>query len=80
MKSHLPRLGEQLRKARKRNFPEDDLHAFAIRIDVSRATLQKMEKGDLTVGIGKYFSAASVLNLQATFNQLFHEEKGLFDE
>jgi hypothetical protein len=80
MNEFLPKLGKRLREARKCHFPQDDLRAFSIRIDVSRATLQKMEKGDLSVGMGKYFSAAKVLGLQHAFNKLFHEERGLFDD
>ena len=47
--SFLAMLGNNLRDARKRTFPHDDLAAFSVRIGVSRATLQKMEKGDLSL-------------------------------
>lgn len=78
MVHHLPSLGENLRHARKRLFPKDDLAAFALRIGVSRSTLQKMEKGDLSVGIGKYYRAAEVLRLTDAFSELLHLEESLF--
>lgn len=80
MVHHLPPLGENLRHARKLRFPKDDLAAFALRVGVSRSTLQKMEKGDLSVGIGKYYRAAQVLRLSDTFSDLLHLEDSLFDD
>ncbi|MYE22690.1 MAG: helix-turn-helix transcriptional regulator [Gammaproteobacteria bacterium] len=80
MVHHLPSLGENLRHARKRRFPNDDLAAFALRVGVSRSTLQKMEKGELSVGIGKYYRAAQVLRLSDTFSDLLHLEDSLFDD
>jgi transcriptional regulator with XRE-family HTH domain len=77
---YLDDLGFNLRNARKKRFPGDNLQAFALRIGVSRATLQKMEKGDLTVSLGKYFVAAQILGLTATFHQLLKQEQSLFDE
>ena len=40
----LEKLGKNLRLSRKKQFPDDDMAAFALRLGVSRATLQKMEK------------------------------------
>ncbi len=77
---HLPALGANLRKARKKTFPADTLADFALRIGVSRATLQKMEQGDLSVSLGKYHSAATVLNLTATFDSLLKPAESLFDD
>ena len=76
----LPILGTNLRQSRKKSFPKDDLNAFALRIGVSRATLQKMEKGDLSVSLSKYYSAAEVLDLTAAFNSLLKSEESLFDD
>lgn len=76
----LPSLGNNLRKARKQRFPGDDLAAFALRIGVSRATLQRMEKGDLAVSFGKYYRAAQVLGLAPPFEALLKPEKSLFDD
>lgn len=73
-------LGARLRKARKRVFPKDDLRAFSIRIGVARATLQKMEKGDLSVSMSRYREAAEVLRLEDGFNSLFKHEKSMFDD
>jgi len=73
-------LGQNLRKARKQSFPRDTLADFALRIGVSRATLQKMEQGDLSVALGKYYSAAEVLGLSDAFNELMKPEESLFDD
>lgn len=56
----LEQLGDNLRAARKKHFPMDDLQAFSLRIGVSRATLQRMEKGDLSVSMGRYYQAAQL--------------------
>lgn len=73
-------LGQNLRTARKRLFPNDTLADFALRIGVSRATLQKMEQGDLSVVLGKYYSAAQVLGLEQSFATLLKSEESLFDD
>ncbi len=73
-------LGENLRAARKKKFPKDGLKAFSIRIGVSRSTLQKMEAGDLNVGLDKYYAAAEVLELTESFLELFKIKPSLFDE
>ncbi|MES9880365.1 MAG: helix-turn-helix transcriptional regulator [Sedimenticola sp.] len=78
--NYLEEVGSQLRVARRKRFPTDDLKGFSLRIGVSRATLQKMEKGDLSVGLGKYFAAAKVLGLEANFDSLFQIKKSLFDD
>lgn len=80
MAKHLTALGENLRRARKKRFPHDDLAAFALRIAVSRSTLQKMEKGDLSVTTGKYYRAAEVLGLEDTFGGLLQVEESLFED
>jgi transcriptional regulator with XRE-family HTH domain len=73
-------LGNNLRQARKQRFPNDDLRAFALRIGVSRATLQRMEKGELSVTLGKYFRAAEVLGLGQSFDALLKPQESLFDD
>ena len=80
MTNTLTALGKNLRRARKRRFPHDGLAAFALRIGVSRSTLQKMEKGDLSVATGKYHRAAEVLGLEETFGGLLQMEESLFDD
>lgn len=80
MANHLRELGDNLRRARKRRFPKDDLAAFALRIGVSRSTLQKMEKGDLTVALGRYYRAAEILGLADTFGILLRQDESLFDD
>ena len=76
----LVQLGNNLRAARKKHFPRDDLNAFALRIGVSRATLQRMEKGDLSVSMGRYYQAAQVLGLEEPFMQLLELPVSLFDD
>lgn len=80
MTDYLGELGDNLRRARKRRFSNDDLAAFALRIGVSRSTLQKMEKGDLTVAMGRYYRAAEILGLAETFGALLRQEESLFDD
>lgn len=76
----LEKLGENLRLSRKKHFPQDDMAAFALRVGISRATLQKMEKGDASVSLKYYFQAAELLNAEQGFSQLFLIEKSLFDD
>ena len=80
MKNNLPELGKKLRHARKQPFPRDGLAEFALRIGVSRSTLQKMEKGDLSVSTGRYYRAAEILGLEETFSGLLTFEERLFDD
>lgn len=54
--------------------------AFALRIGVSRATLQRMEKGDLSVSLGRYVQAAQVLGLASPFEELLKPAVSLFDD
>ena len=51
----LKTLGENLRVARERR--GESLRAWAQRLDVSVPTLQRMESGDPTVGMGVYATA-----------------------
>lgn len=76
----LPLLGQNLRAARKKRFPKDDMKAFALRLGVSRATLQKMEKGDVSVSLKYYYLAAKLLSAEEGFDQLFVMNASLFDE
>ena len=77
---NLPKLGQNLRVARKRRFPNDDLKSFALRIGVSRATLQKMEAGQLSVTLANYYRAAEILELTEAFDSLFEIEQSLFED
>ena len=72
-------IGRNLRASRKKRFPDDNLTSFALRIGVARATLQKMEQGDLSVSMDKYFKAAQVLGLEHGFDALFGQDPSLFD-
>ncbi len=72
--------GDNLRMSRRKYYPHDDMSAFALRVGVSRATLQKMEKGDLSVSVKYYFQAAKLLDAEQGFSELFKQEKSLFDD
>ena len=76
----IPELGARLKVARKLRFPKDDMAAFALRIGVSRATLQKMEKGDLRVSLSRYYVAAVRLGLTDGFDELFKQSGSMFDD
>ena len=73
-------LGSNLRAARKRIFPSDTMQDFALRLGVSRATLQKMEQGDLSVSLEKYVQAARLLGCEEQFEKLFYIPPSLFDD
>ncbi len=52
--TELPELANNFTAARKAHFPNDTLADFSVRIGVSRATLQKMERGELSVSLHNY--------------------------
>ncbi|MCU5781350.1 putative DNA-binding protein [Alcanivorax balearicus MACL04] len=76
----LSQIGRNLREARRKAYPKDSLEDFALRIGVGRATLQRMEKGDLSVSLGKYFQAAKLLGLEEPFHELLKPRQSLFDD
>lgn len=76
----LPTLGQRLKAARKKAFPRDDMEAFARRLGVARSTLQRMEQGDLSVALSRYYRAAELLEMTPGFDQLFVNEESLFDD
>tara|TARA_R110002095_G_scaffold55764_1_gene48015 strand:- start:45 stop:320 length:276 start_codon:yes stop_codon:yes gene_type:complete len=81
--THRPVIGKNLKSARKRTFPNDTQFDAALRIGVSRATYQKMEKGDLSISLGAYLSAADIYSSTDDFNTLFNkpvESTDLFEE
>lgn len=76
----LAQIGQNLRQARQKAYPNDTLDDFALRIGVGRATLQRMEKGDLSVSLGKYYRAATLLGLESPFLALLKPQQSLFDD
>lgn len=76
----LPQVGRRIQNARKRRYPKDDLAAFAARCEISRATLHKMEQGDLSISMSRYYAVAKRLGLTEGFHRLFEEEESLFDD
>lgn len=80
---HLKIIGKNLKSARKRTFPNDTQFDAALRIGVGRATYQKMEKGDLSISLGAYLSAAEIYSSIDDFKTLFNkpvESTDLFEE
>lgn len=77
--NRLDSLGVRLTIARKRGYPKDTQSDFALRIGVSRATYTKMEKGDLSVGLDKYYKAAQLLELTDGFEELFVTKQSILD-
>ena len=69
--NNLLELGQNLLEARKKKFPNDNMKAFSLRIGISRATYQKMEKGDLSVSVKHYYQAAKILGVEKDFARLF---------
>jgi len=61
-------LGQNLRVARERR--GDSLRAWALRLDVSVPTLQRMEGGDPTVGMGVYVTALWLCGQEQALSQL----------
>ena len=76
----LPELGQNIRLARKKQFPQDNMKAFSLRVGISRATYQKMEKGDLSVSLKHYYQSGLLLGTEKEFTQLFLLKESLFDD
>lgn len=76
----LASLGKNLTKARKYHYPGDTQATFSVRIGVSKGTYARMEKGDMSIGLGKYYSAACLLGLQDSFDQLMLMPMSLLDD
>lgn len=76
----LQELGANLRASRKKAFPKDGLKEFALRLGVARATLQRMEAGDLSVSMEKYYRAGELLGKTELFSQLLAPTQSLFDD
>lgn len=72
--SFLPIIGKNLKAARKRTFPDDTQYDAALRVGVSRATFQKMEKGDLSISLGAYINAARIYSSLDAFSELFNAD------
>lgn len=77
--NYLTMIGSELRQARKLRFPKETMRAFAVRIGICRATLQKMEKGDLSVSLKSYYVAARMLGTTRHFKRLFEIDEAVLD-
>ena len=71
----IPSLGADIKQLRKKHYPNDDQKTFAFRIKVSRATYQKMEKGDLSVSMNSYYAVAKFLDMEENFSVLLKPKK-----
>ncbi|WP_415912269.1 helix-turn-helix domain-containing protein [Neptuniibacter sp. QD37_11] len=83
IKPLLETLGLALKKARKMQFPTDNQGAFARRIGVSRATYQKMEKGNGSVHFNHYVKASILLGTEDKLRDFFtipKEQPNLLDK
>ncbi len=78
--NNLSELGKNLLNARKKKFPMDNMKGFSLRIGISRATFQKIEKGDLSVSLKHYYQAAKILGIEEDFARLFLLKESLFDD
>jgi transcriptional regulator with XRE-family HTH domain len=65
--------GERLRAARLRRRITTIL--FAKRVDISRDTLNRLEKGDGTIALGTYLRALHVLGLEKDFDIVAKDEE-----
>jgi transcriptional regulator with XRE-family HTH domain len=65
--------GERLRAARMRRRITTIL--FAKRVDISRDTLNRLEKGDGTIALGTYLRALHVLGLEKDFDILARDDE-----
>jgi len=61
-------LGANLRTARERR--GESLRSWALRMDVSVPTLQRMENGDASVGVGVYATAIWLCGLSASLAEV----------
>lgn len=65
-------LGERLRKARLRR--KLTTIAFAQRMDISRDTLNRLEKGDATIALGTYVRALRILGLDGDLDAVARDD------
>jgi transcriptional regulator with XRE-family HTH domain len=65
--------GERLRAARLRRRVTTIL--FAKRMDISRDTLNRLEKGDGTIALGTYMRALHVLGLEKDFDIVARDDE-----
>jgi transcriptional regulator with XRE-family HTH domain len=78
VKRALAKLGEDIRNARRRR--RIPTAVMAERVSVTRATLQKLERGDPGVAMGTYATALFVLGLISRLGDLTdvrHDDVGL---
>ena len=69
----LQTFGQRLREARLRRAIASVL--FCERVDVSRDTLNRMEKGDPSIAIGSYLRALRVLGLDKDFDAVAQNDE-----
>ncbi len=78
IESLLQQLGNRLKEARlSRN---ESQAVFAARIELTRQTYSKMEKGNPTIPIGKWLAASEILRLLSTWEHVLVREDNLFEQ
>jgi transcriptional regulator with XRE-family HTH domain len=65
--------GERLRAARMRRGISTVL--FAERLNISRDTLNRLEKGDISIAMGNYIRALRVLDLEKDIDKLAQDDE-----
>ena len=68
----LKAFGQRLREARLRRGISTVL--FCERMNTSRDTLNRLEKGDASIGIGRYLRAMRILSLDKDFDMLAQDD------
>ena len=67
------KIGENIKLARKRR--KLTAAQVAERAGIHRATLHRVEKGDVSVAIGIYFNVLKVLNLEKDFYNIAEDDQ-----
>jgi transcriptional regulator with XRE-family HTH domain len=67
------RIGENIKLARKRR--KLTAEQVAERAGIHRATLHRVERGDVAVAIGIYFNVLKVLNLEKDFYTIAEDDQ-----
>lgn len=66
-------LGERLRQARLRR--RMSLSELAARVDVTRHTLSRLERGELSTGLGVLARVLAVLGLEEDIDKIAHDDE-----
>ncbi len=76
--SLLKELGKRLKRYRLARNESQEL--FVARLDLSRQSYSKMEKGAATVSIGHWLNASVILGKLESWKNILAEDENLFDQ